>query len=214
MECDSVALNFGLQKILSSVYVKCLSGEIVGLLGRNGSGKSSLMRIIHGTQSSESKSVRINDELLNGLTRNTIAYLPQRHFIPTFLTIAEAYKIYNVNSDIVVDIFKEFKSHLQKKPGSLSGGILRIFEIFLVAGLPSKFILFDEPFSGIMPIHIEQLKLFMTQLKIEKGVVITDHLYKHVTEISDRVYVLVNGKTYPITNHSQLHYYGYVREPL
>jgi ABC-type multidrug transport system ATPase subunit len=211
LECDGIVLDFGLRRILNSIYLKCQTGEVVGLLGRNGSGKSCLMKTIFGTQSVESKSVRIDGEHSNRLfLKNGVAYLPQHHFIPPFLKMKDAFKLYGVNTQLFQEYFEEFSDYLTMKPGEISGGVLRVMEIFLVTGLPATFILLDEPFSGIMPIHIEQVKVHIAQLKKNKGIVMTDHLYRHITETADRVYVLANGKTYSITNADQLVQYGYV----
>jgi ABC-type multidrug transport system ATPase subunit len=211
LECDGIVLDFGLRRILNSIYVKCQTGEVVGLLGRNGSGKSCLMKTIFGTQNVESKSVRLNGGHVNSpFLKNTVAYLPQHHFIPTFLKIKDAFKVYGVSTQVMLEYFEEFSDYLTKKPREITGGVLRIMEIFLVTGLPANFMLLDEPFSGIMPVHIEQLKVCLSQLKKNKGIVMTDHLYRHVTELADRVYVLANGKTYTITDANQLVQYGYV----
>jgi len=210
LECDGIYLTFGLRKILSSVYVQCERGQIMGLLGRNGSGKSCLLKIIFGAMESESKSVRIDGESILVPFSTSIRYLPQQRFIPSFLKIKEAFGIYNVNVSAIKSHFPELEPYFDSKPDQISGGVLRIFEVLLVAGLPVKFVLLDEPFSGVMPIHIESLKNYLTVMKAEKGIIITDHLYRHITSLTDRMYVLVNGKTYPIKNEEQLIQYGYV----
>jgi ABC-type lipopolysaccharide export system ATPase subunit len=77
-------------------------------------------------------------------------------------------------------------------------------EAILILRSQAKFCILDEPFSGLMPVHIETLISLMKALKNEKGIIITDHLYRHVSSISDRIYLLSNGKTYPIKNAEQL----------
>ena len=89
LEFDSLYLEFDLRKVLSSVYMKCETGNVVGLLGRNGSGKSCLMKIVFGSMRAEHKSIRIDGRYYPGNTpkKTLITYLPQDHFIPTFLTL-------------------------------------------------------------------------------------------------------------------------------
>lgn len=211
LECDGIILEFGLRKILSGIYLKCKTGQIVGLLGRNGSGKSCLMKVITGSLKAESKSIRINEApILSDFSKSDIAYLPQHHFIPSFLKIREAFKIYGVSLDAMTKYFPELEKHLDLKPSQVSGGVLRIFEVMLVSGLPVKFVLMDEPFSGIMPIHIFQMQEYLTEMKRKKGILITDHLYRHIITIADTLYVLVNGQNYQVQNDEQLIQYGYI----
>jgi ABC-type multidrug transport system ATPase subunit len=208
--CDGVQLEFDLARILSNVYLTCETGQIVGLLGRNGSGKSSLLKIIFGSLQCSSKSVRINEERILGRFSRDISYLPQESFIPPFLQIKEAFNLYKISLDGLVQIFPEFADHLNLRAAQLSGGMLRIAELFLIINLPSKFCLLDEPFSGIMPVHIEKLRGYFKEMKNKKGFIITDHIYRSVLQVSDVIYVLRNGQTYEISNAGQLVEHGYV----
>jgi ABC-type multidrug transport system ATPase subunit len=210
LECDGIAIGFGLRPILSNIYLTCETGEVVGLLGRNGSGKSCLLNIIFGALAADSRSVRIDGNPVHHSFSKHIAYLPQHRFIPSFLTLEKAFKIYAVNTAVVSHYFPDLHDKLLLKPGQVSGGVLRIFELLLICGLPSKFILLDEPFSGIMPVHIERVKHYLKTIKSQKGIIITDHLYRHITEISDTLYILVNGQNYPVKNEAQLVQYGYI----
>ncbi|MEO7989640.1 MAG: ATP-binding cassette domain-containing protein [Chryseolinea sp.] len=210
LEMDGIYLEYGLSRILSSVFVKCKTGQIVGILGRNGYGKSSLLKIVFGSLAAQSKSVRINGESLFVPFSKNISYLPQDNLIPSYITIRNALKLFNVDKQLIVDVFPEAKDHIDLKPSQISGGMLRIIEVLLILNSPSMFSLLDEPFSGIMPVHVDTLKEYMTTKKKEKGIIITDHLYRHVLEISDTLYVLANGKTYIVKNESQLISLGYV----
>lgn len=211
LECDSVLLDFGFNRVLSDVYIKCRVGEFVGLLGRNGSGKSCLMRTIFGTLRPESASVRIDGfSVQHSLYGKTVAYRPQHHFIPSSVRIRKAFHLYGTDISLVEEFFGDMEQHLDKYPGELSGGALKILEVVLVLGCPAPFVVLDEPFSGIMPIHTEQVKMLMTKLKSAKGILITDHMYRHILDVSDRLYVLTNGKTWPITQRDQLVHHGYV----
>ena len=210
LEMDGIYLEYGLSKILCSVFVKCETGQIVGMLGRNGSGKSSLLKIVFGSLAAQSKSVRINGESLFTLFSRNINYLPQDNLIPSYITIHNALKLFKVDRQMIVDVFPETKDHIDLKPSQISGGMLRIIEVLLILNSPSMFSLLDEPFSGIMPVHVDTLKQYMAIKKKEKGIIITDHLYRHVLELSDTLYVLANGQTYSVKNESQLISLGYV----
>jgi len=209
LEFDSFELSYSDRKILSSVYMKCEVGEIVGLLGRNGTGKSSLMKIVFGALRTEYKSIRINGRTLLENNRD-IAYLPQHPLIPSYLSIRKAFQLFGISCDAIVKEHPYLSDFLDFKSDQLSGGYRKLIEVIMILNSSSKFCILDEPFSGLMPLHIENLSAVLVDSKKEKGIIITDHLHRYVTAISDRMYVLSNGKTYPIRHQDQLVALGYL----
>jgi ABC-type (unclassified) transport system, ATPase component len=214
LEFDSIFLEFDLNRVLSSVAMKCQVGEVVGLLGRNGSGKSCLMRVVFGSMASEFKSVRINGQPLTGnyLRERLISYLPQQSLIPSYLTVRAALKFFEVNEARILEVFPHFENTFHQKPSQFSGGSLRLIETLMILFSKGKFCILDEPFSGIMPLHIEEIKKVIQQEKHKKGIIITDHLYRHVTDLTDRLYVLVNGQTYLLESADELADFGYLHQ--
>jgi ABC-type lipopolysaccharide export system ATPase subunit len=93
----------------------------------------------------------------------------------------------------------------------LSGGEKRIIETYLILKSQSKFVLLDEPFSHIAPIYINTIIELIQEEKHEKGIIITDHMYKYVTEISDDLYLLKDGWNKKVKNLSELEFYKYAR---
>lgn len=171
LEFDSLDLAFDNRKILSSVYMRCAQGDVVGLLGRNGSGKSSLMKVVFGILSADHKSVRIDSVALQGdyNRKRIIAYLPQDKFIPSYVSLQAAFQLLKVDMDEIISIIPEIRDWKQFKPNQLSGGWLRLIEALLILYSPSPFCMLDEPFTGLMPIHIETLKGIITEVKGEKA---------------------------------------------
>ena len=212
LEFDSLYLEFGAKRVLSSIYMKCETGKITALLGRNGSGKSCLMKIVFGALDSEYKSVRVNGTSLQGnyFTKEIISYLPQGHLIPPFLRIQEAINLFRVDAGLIIQSFPEFVGLLKKRTNELSGGQLRFLEVLLILHSRHPFCILDEPFSGLMPLHIEKLQQILSIAKSNKGILITDHLHRHVRSISDDLYVLNQGKTYFIKEEQQLIDLGYL----
>ena len=212
LEFDSLYLEFGMNRVLSGIYVKCETGKITALLGRNGSGKSCLMKIVFGTMNAEHKSVRINGTPLIGnyLNKHLISYLPQGHFIPDFISIKKAFELFKIDPSPIQDSFPEFSSLIDCKASELSGGQLRLLEVFLVLFSKHPFCILDEPFSGMAPIQIEKLKELFIRAKINKGILITDHLHEQVRSIADDVYVLGNGRTRLVKDEQQLIEFGYL----
>ena len=212
LEFDSLDLSFDGHKILSDIYMRCQQGEVVGLLGRNGSGKSSLMKVVFGTLGAEHKSVRVNGVSLQGeyIRKRIIAYLPQDKFIPSYVSLRSAFSLFKVDIDKIISVIPQVKDIINLKSNEVSGGSLRLIEALLILYSPSPFCFLDEPFTGLMPKHIETLKDIITKSKERKGIIISDHMHRHVTELSDTLYLLANGKTFEIKDRERLVELGYL----
>ena len=212
LEFDSIQLSFGEQPLLSSVYMLSETGSITGLLGRNGCGKTTLMKIVFGAFQWEQKSVRINSNSVgkNHLCKRLIAYLPQDHLIPEYLTLEKAFALYNIPQAEVVHEFPEAGEMMGYRPSQLSGGYRRIFEILLILKSQALFCLLDEPFTGLTPVYIDKIKVILQKAKSTKGIIITDHMHRHVVELSDILYLLANGQTYLVKDMEQLVSLGYM----
>ncbi|OAQ42117.1 hypothetical protein A5893_03100 [Pedobacter psychrophilus] len=211
LEVDSVFLEFGNRRILSDVYLKCETDKIIGLLGRNGNGKTSLMNIIYGNLNCNSKSVRFNGETNFKAYKKPelLMYLPQFNFIPGSLSLKRIFKDYELDFKDFENRFPFYKSKYKSSFQSLSGGQRRIVEIYIISKSKTQFVILDEPFSHLSPIQIEEVKQFILEEKTNKGFLITDHMYQHVLNISDDIYVLANGKTHLIKDIIEIQYLGY-----
>ena len=212
LEIDSVILEFGKNRVLQDIYLKSETGSISGLLGRNGSGKTCLMDIIYGNLNPASKSVRIDGITLINTYRNPeeLRYLPQFGFIPKNFKIRSIFKYFRLDFDKFINSFSEFEKFYFSKMGELSTGEQRIIEIYAIIASKTKFCMLDEPFSQVMPIHINTIKRVISEEKKEKGIIITDHLYEHIIDICDNLYLLSNGKTYLTKNIKELEKLGYL----
>ena len=212
LKVDSVQLSFDDRKILQDVYLDCKQGEVIGLLGRNGSGKSSLLRIIFGTLSPVFKYVSINDEVIpKGYVKNRIAYLPQHNYLPTGIAIKSLAKM------LIDKIYwAKFSSlpiyinHQHKKAEQLSGGELRQLEMLMILYSSADFILLDEPFTHVSPVQAEYFKEIIKIVSKDKGIIITDHQYNNVLEVSDRLILLNDGCTKHIKHVDELITYRYL----
>jgi ABC-type lipopolysaccharide export system ATPase subunit len=110
---------------------------------------------------------------------------------------------------------KIFRAHFiekiaAQKVGTLSMGQKRYLELLLVAHLPHPFLLLDEPFSMIEPLYKEVIQEFLLSLKAKKGILLTDHYYTDVLEISDRNLVLVDGVSHVANKEEDLKAMGYL----
>lgn len=213
LEVDSVILEFDSTRVLQNVYLKSETGKVTGLLGRNGSGKSCLMKILFGELIPNDKSIRINGSALITSKRSPkdLRYLPQYRFIPNSLTIKRIFSDFRLDFADLIWNFPEFEKYYKSKLIDLSGGERRIIEIYTILVSQSRFCMLDEPFSHVMPIHVDSIKKIILKEKEKKGIIITDHLYKHIIDICDDLYVINNGKTYLTKGIEDIETLGYAR---
>ncbi|MBA3674000.1 MAG: ATP-binding cassette domain-containing protein [Chitinophagaceae bacterium] len=212
LEADSIQLEFNGRKILSDIYIKSEKGKITGLLGRNGQGKSCLMKIIYGVLKCE-KSVRFDNKFCYEPFKRPelIRYLPQFNFIPKSLSLQRVLQDFKLNYTEFETKFPEFVSKRNLLIGNLSGGSNRLVELYVIVKSVSQFVMLDEPFTHLSPIQIEKVKEFLLEEKQNKGLIITDHIHTHVTDISNNLYILTNGRTHLTKSLNDLETLGYAR---
>lgn len=214
LEADSIWLEYKNRKVLQNVYIRIDKGQIVGLLGRNGSGKSSLLEIIYGIRRARNSSVRIDGNYIRSPFKyeTLLSYLPQHQFVPGYLRVKEALALYQANVKEAVGYFPELHELSSYRFNQLSGGQQRLIETIMVISGPASFVILDEPFSNVTPLHIETLKTWLTSLKNDKGILITDHYYRDVLAISDNVYLLnMEGRTIQLQHPAEeLRDLGYI----
>jgi ABC-type lipopolysaccharide export system ATPase subunit len=212
LEVDSIQLEFGTRKILTDIYLKCETGKITGLLGRNGQGKSSLMKIIYGTLSCE-KSVRFDKISQKDAYQQPelIRYLPQNNFIPKSLTLKRVFKDFEIDYAIFEGLFPEFKNKYLSSIRSFSGGEHRLIEVYIIVKSRSQFVMLDEPFTHLSLIQIEKVQGLLVQEKQNKGLLITDHMFRNVTFIADDLYILSDEKIRLTKSLNEIETLGYAR---
>ncbi|MEJ7693584.1 ATP-binding cassette domain-containing protein [Daejeonella sp.] len=211
LEADGIQLSFSNRKILSDIYIKCETGKVTGLLGRNGQGKTCLMQTIYGTLRPDIKSVRFDGVYINKPYRRSdlLAYVPQFNFIPPSLTIERVFNDFKLKVTGFEKIFPTFGSGIKSQLGNLSGGQRRLIELYVIITSKALFVMLDEPFSHLSPVQVEQVKALITEEKSNKGFLITDHMFRHVIDIADHTYLLANGKLNLTTSVEDLEYLGY-----
>ena len=210
LEIDSVELSFGDRRILSGVYLAVETGGVTAVLGRNGCGKSCLMKILCGSLRADFRSMRIDGVWHDRFRADEVRYLAQQGFIPGWLTVDRALRDFGLPWDDLLAWFPLFGKLCGTKIRALSGGERRILESYLILRSPTQFVMLDEPFSQVAPLHVSTLKELIRQEKSSKGILVTDHMHRHVTDIADRLYVLADGQTHLVCGGEDLVRYGYL----
>ena len=204
-----ISKSFKSKKALSNINIEFKSDRINGLLGPNGSGKTTLFNIVAGFLTPEVGKItldgnNLNNKSLNLRTKLGISYLPQEASIfrdlnvyDNILSIAELFHKKNKSVEITNNLIKQFSlgSFKHTKGKLLSGGERRRTEIARALASNPKFLLLDEPFAGIDPIAIEEVKSTISLLKkMNIGIIITDHNVKEALSIVEFGYIIYNGE--------------------
>ncbi|HAW50492.1 TPA: LPS export ABC transporter ATP-binding protein [bacterium] len=196
--------------VVDGVSIEVGEDEIVGLLGPNGAGKTTTFYSIIGLIEPDRGKIMLDGEDINNLpiykrARKGLGFLPQEPSIFESLTVRE-------NLTIILEFIEEDKFEREKKitsllsefglldfannkAGTLSGGERRRLEIARVLSINPKFLLLDEPFTGIDPIKVSGIQEIIKHLKDKGvGVLITDHNVRETLKITDRSYIISDGK--------------------
>ena len=204
-----VSKSFKSKKALHNVSIEFNTNKIHGLLGPNGSGKTTLFNIVAGFLSPDVGDIlldgnNLKNKSLNQRTKLGISYLPQEASIfrdlsvyDNIFSIAELFHNKSDSIKITTNLIQQFSlNNFQKTKGKLlSGGERRRTEIARALASSPKFLLLDEPFAGIDPIAIEEVKSTIALLKKMKiGIIITDHNVKEALSIVEFGYIIYNGE--------------------
>ncbi|MBD3185046.1 LPS export ABC transporter ATP-binding protein [Candidatus Poribacteria bacterium] len=202
--------SYSKRTVVDHVNIDVNRGEVVGLLGPNGAGKTTTFNMVVGLIKPEEGKVTVDGEDITMLpmykrARKGIGYLSQEPSIFRKLTVEENLKAVLETLDMSPDdqkkrmeeLLEEFGiSHLAKqKAYFLSGGEKRRTEIARSLVTSPKFLLLDEPFSGIDPIAVIDIQEIISRLReLGLGVLITDHSVRETLEITDRAYIIADGE--------------------
>jgi lipopolysaccharide export system ATP-binding protein len=206
----NLAKSYGKRPVVKDVSLSVKQGEIVGLLGPNGAGKTTCFYMIIGLVAQDGGAVTVDDQditalPMHGRARRGLGYLPQEPSIFRKLSVEDnILAILETRSELsrqqrrqrLEDLLHEFHiSHLAKNTGmSLSGGERRRVEIARALAADPQFILLDEPFAGVDPISVNDIKNIIRHLRDSGiGVLITDHNVRETLDICEHAYIIGEG---------------------
>lgn len=209
IEARNISKKYGKKEILNNISINIKTNQITGLLGPNGAGKTTLFYILAGLTNPDSGKIMFNNDEINKFSLSSrakegLVYLPQEPSIFRHISVEDNIKSSletRINSKneikkILDQIMDEFKiSEISKQKGrELSGGQRRRVEIARSVALNPKFIMLDEPFAGIDPLAIDDLKVLIHKLKKRGlGILISDHNVIATTDICEKIFVISSG---------------------
>ncbi len=202
--------TYGRRRVVDDVSLFVHQGEVVGLLGANGAGKTTTFYMMTGLERAEAGKIYLNSQDVTSLpmylrARLGLGYLAQEPSIfrkmsaeQNILAVLETMKMKRAaRFERLEELLEEFGiAHVRKTRGdALSGGERRRVEIARCLATEPQFILLDEPFAGIDPIAIDDIREIILYLKNQGiGILITDHNVRETLGITDRAYIMAEGK--------------------
>lgn len=221
LRTDEVSKAYGGRRVVDGVSVSVEQGEVVGLLGPNGAGKTTSFYMIVGLVSPDSGGVFLDDLDLTHMpmylrARRGISYLPQEPSVFRKLTVED--NLMAILETLPLSA-RERRQRMQRlieqmglekvarsKGYMLSGGERRRVEIARSLVIEPSFLLLDEPFSGIDPKQVLELQKIISELRRSGiGILITDHNVRETLAVTDRAYIINNGKIFRAGSPESLH---------
>lgn len=211
LSAQNLAKNFKGRDVVKDVSIEVSQSQIVGLLGPNGAGKTTCFYMIVGLIQANSGRVLLDQKDVTQLpihdrARHGLSYLPQESSIFRNLTVEEnVLAILQARQELTREqteekleqLLEEFSiEHIRNSKGmSLSGGERRRTEIARTLATDPKFILLDEPFAGVDPISVSDIKTIIKQLKDRGiGILLTDHNVRETLDICEKAYIVSEGR--------------------
>ncbi len=210
LECSGLRKSYKKKLAVNNVSLNVKEGEIVGLLGPNGAGKTTTFYMIAGLIRPDNGKITMDGEDITHLpmykrAQKGLSYLPQEPSIFRGMTVEEnihsilefLYKDEKTRKLVLEKLLQDLNiAHIRKTQAyAVSGGERRRVEVARALATKPKFILLDEPFSGIDPIIVDELKTIIKGLKSRNiGIIITDHNVREILDIVDRAYLLFDGR--------------------
>ena len=214
LDVKSVSHAFGKRQILSDINFTCKTGDVIGIFGRNGTGKSTLLKILFGTlQAVKSEIYLDNRKVDNKICLNKfMAYHHQEVFLPKNSIVKNLIPLYFPDGEKQNKLFYDQRINKieNKKVGVLSTGEQRYFQFLLLLHSDHHFVLLDEPFSMVEPLYKDLIKEKIEAFKDQKGFIITDHYYLDVLQVANIKKVIKDRVMQAVVKDTDLIDFGYL----
>jgi len=200
LECENLSKNYGSVKALDNLTLKIKSGKIVGLLGPNGHGKTTLIKTLSGLLSKDKGKVLIDGKRIGVGTKKIVSYLPERSYLSPEMKIKEVVSFFqefyeDFDAKKADAMLGELSLDKESKLKSLSKGNREKVQLIMVMSRKAKLYLLDEPMGGVDPAARDYiLKTIISNYSEDATVIISTHLIQDVEKILDEVVFLKEGK--------------------
>lgn len=200
LKCKNLTKNYGDKEVLKDVNLTISSGKIIGLLGKNGTGKTTLIKLINGLLTSTSGEILFKDKPIGVESKKCISYLPERTYLDKSMTVNDTIKYFsefyeNFNPDKARRLIKDLNLDCNQKLEKMSKGMQEKVQLVLVMSRDADIYILDEPLGGVDPATRDYiLDTILSNFKEGSSVIISTHLISDIERILDEVIFIDNGK--------------------
>ena len=198
--CKNVNKNYGNKKVLKNINFSIPRGKIIGLLGKNGTGKTTLIKLINDLLTLDSGEILIDGKKIGVESKKIISYLPERTYLDKSMTVNEVIDMFsefydNFDAKKARKLLKDLKLDVNSKLSKMSKGMQEKVQLVLVMSRKALLYILDEPLGGVDPATRDYiLDTILTNFNEGASVIISTHLIADIERILDEVIFIDDGK--------------------
>ena len=200
VECNNINKSFGEKHILKDVSIKIERGKIIGLLGKNGMGKSTLIKLINDLLTPDSGTILINGKTVSVESKKIISYLPERTYLDKSMKVKDVIKYFkefydNFDEEKALKLLKDLDLNVDEKLSKMSKGMQEKVQLVLVMSRNADLYILDEPLGGVDPATRDYIiDTILSNFNEGASVIISTHLISDIEKILDEVIFIDKGK--------------------
>ena len=200
LQCINLNKSFGKKRILKNVNLTIPRGKIIGLLGKNGMGKSTLIKLINDLLTISSGQILVNGKPLGTESKKIISYLPERTFLDKNMTVEKTVKYFeefydNFDSEKAYKLLQDLDLDITQKLSKMSKGMQEKVQLVLVMSRKAELYILDEPLGGVDPATRDYiLDTILTNFNDGASVILSTHLISDIERILDNVIFIDKGE--------------------
>ena len=200
LQCINLSKNFGKKQILKNVNLTIPRGKIIGLLGKNGTGKSTLIKLINDLLTVSSGQILVNGKPIGTESKKIISYLPERTCLDKNMTVEKTVKYFeefydNFDSEKAYKLLQDLDLDITQKLSKMSKGMQEKVQLVLVMSRKAELYILDEPLGGVDPATRDYiLDTILTNFNEGASVIISTHLISDIERILDNVIFIDKGE--------------------
>ena len=200
LQCIDLNKNYGHKKVLKNVNLTIPRGKIIGLLGKNGTGKSTLIKLINDLLTPTSGKILVNGKEIGIESKKIIAYLPERTYLDKSMTVKKVLEFFesfydNFDSEKAKKLLEDLGLHINEKISKMSKGMQEKVQLVLVMSRKADLYILDEPLGGVDPATRDYiLDTILSNFNEGASVIISTHLISDIERILDEVIFIDNGE--------------------